>query len=131
MWNPPADLSPEAIAWIEAQAAITSARVASRLQAQIDRAEDRVSGVFLALAHMLPHLIKDNREMRHSLCRSWGAVSEELRQIECYGKTPNPGETMELLDARDMLFQVMDQLGLWGDALQPAVPPRKVPRRAA
>lgn len=122
MWNPPADLSPETAAWIQAQAAITTARAAARLQADIDRAEDRVSGVVLALAQLLPHLVKADPELRRTLGRSWAAVAHEVVQIEDFGKRPEPGITIELLEARDVLFQALECSGLWGDALDP-VPP--------
>lgn len=133
MWNPPADLSPEAAAWIQTQAAVTTARVAARLQAQIDRAEDRTNGVLLALAQLLPHLVEADPKLRRSLGRAWAAISEEVQQIEEFGKVPNPGETLELLEAREVLFQALDFSGLWGDALKPAAKAKRPPppRRAA
>ena len=55
--NIPADLSPEAAAWLQAQMAISNARTAAVLREEINKVDDWANGIFAALRDAIGHLL--------------------------------------------------------------------------
>lgn len=124
----PAGLSPEICAWIQAQITLSNARNAATLRAEINKVDDWANGVFLALKDVVLPLLKDHPGAACEVGPVWRKAAEQFEQIEQGTPPADPDETLELLEARKMLYRIFDILGLWHQAAQASV--QKPARRA-
>lgn len=110
----PADLSPETAAWLQAQMVIHNARTAAVLREEINKVDDWANGIFAALRDALGHLLGEARPIvGDGLGRDWAKASQDLaRLIDGAPPVHHPGESMELLEARAMLYDFYARLGL-------------------
>lgn len=114
--NLPADLSPETAAWMRMQMTMAAARAVEPLKAEINKVDDWANGVFVALKDVLLPLLKDHPATARDVGPQWRKAAEEFERIEQGGATADPDETLELLEARKMLYRVFEMLGLWRKA---------------
>jgi len=110
----PTDLSPEVAAWLQAQMAINNARTAAVLREEINKVDDWANGIFAALRDALGHLLGEARLIvGEGLGRDWSKASQDLlRMLDGEPPVHHPGESMEQLEARAMLYDFYARLGL-------------------
>ena len=110
----PADLSPEAAAWVQAQMVIHNARTAAVLREEINKVDDWANGIFAALRDALGHLLGEARPIvGDGLGRDWASAAQDFKRLMAGADPVNhPGETMEQLEARAMLYDFYARLGL-------------------
>lgn len=124
----PAGLSPEVSSWIQAQIAMSNASNAATLRAEINKVDDWANGVFVALKDVLLPLLNDHPDAACEVGPQWRKAAEQFERIEQGNPTADPDETLELLEARKMLYRVFELLGLWRNAAVASV--QKPARRA-
>lgn len=112
MTNFPADLTPEAAAWMHAQIAISNARSAAILRDEIRKVDDWADGIFVALRDVVGNLLFDTNDLGRDLGRSWARAASRFEQISDHGDTPDIGESPELLEARKILFNLYSSIGV-------------------
>lgn len=112
--NIPADLSPEAAAWLQAQMAISNARTAAVLREEINKVDDWANGIFAALRDALGHLLGEARPIvGDGLARSWGKAAQDFDSIMAGSKAAHhAGESLEQLEARALLYRFYVRLGM-------------------
>ena len=112
--NIPADLSPEAAAWLQAQMAISNARTAAVLRAEINKVDDWANGIFAALRDALGHLLGEARPiLGEGLARNWCKAAQDFDSIMAGGKAAHhAGESLEQLEARALLYRFYVRLGM-------------------
>ena len=124
----PAGMSPEVSAWIQAQITLSNASNAATLRAEINKVDDWANGVFMALKDALLPLLKDHPATACDIAPQWRKAAEQFEQIEQGSPPADPDETLELLEARKMLYRIFEVLGLWRNATVASV--QKPARRA-
>ena len=114
MTNFPADLSPEAAAWMHTQIAISNARTAAVLREEINKVDDWANGIFAALRDAFGHLLGEARPIvGDGLARSWGKAAQDFDSIMAGDKTAHHvGESLEQLEARALLYRFYVRLGM-------------------
>ena len=112
--NIPADLSPEAAAWLQAQMAISNARTAAVLREEINKVDDWANGIFAALRDALGHLLGEARPIvGDGLARSWGKAAQDFDSVMAGSKAAHhAGESLEQLEARALLYRFYVRLGM-------------------
>lgn len=128
--NFPADLSPETAAWIQAQIAISKARTVATLHAEIDKVDDWTNGVFVALNDVLQPLLRELPALGQQLAPAWRRTAERFDALQTGGAVPDRenDESLEVLEARKMLFRICASLDLWPQPAR-ARPVRVVPSK--
>ncbi|MES2947520.1 MAG: hypothetical protein V4858_03165 [Pseudomonadota bacterium] len=116
--NLPAELSPEAAAWMRVQMTIAAARAVEPLQAEINRVDDWANGLFAALRDVLPVLLRKNPELARQIAPQWRKAAEDFDRIHLQGKPAKPDEPLEFLEARKMLYRIFGLMGVWTEAEQ-------------
>lgn len=124
MTNLPTDLTPETAAWLQAQMAIHSARTAAVLREEINKVDDWANGVFVALRDVLMHQFKQNPKLVQAVMGQWALAAEKFNQAENEGVALPEGETLELLEARKMLYELSVVLGSMPAPRTPAMQQR-------
>lgn len=109
----PHGLTPEAMTWVRAQVFIASAQAVAPIETELRRMEEWGNGLFIVLVQMLPYLLKSHPEMAMALATEWRKVAEDCDRIERQGVPEHSDEPLEFLEARRILFTVLNQLGLW------------------
>ena len=111
--NIPADLSPEAAAWLQAQMAISNARTAAVLREEINKVDDWANGIFAALRDALGNQLGDAPSIGRALARDWGKAAQDFDSIMAGGKAAHhAGESLEQLEARALLYGFYVRLGM-------------------
>lgn len=111
--NIPADLSPEAAAWLQAQMVINNARTAAVLREEINKVDDWANGIFAALRDALGNVLGDAPAIGRALARDWSRAAQDFDCIMAGGKaTHNKGESLEQLEARALLYRFYVRLGM-------------------
>lgn len=114
MTNQPADLSSETTAWLHAQIAVAAARAVAPLREELDKLDDWANGLFVVLTNVLPHLLRAQPEMAAKLAPQWRKAAERFEALEVSGaRRAGDGETLELLEARKMLYRIFAVMELW------------------
>jgi len=111
MTNFPADLTPEAAAWMQAQIVISNARTAALLREEINKVDDWANGLFAVLRDVLAHQLRESPELGQSLASSWGRAARDFDRINDQGMPAKPHEPLEFLEARKMLYRLFTTLG--------------------
>lgn len=124
----PAGLSPEVSAWIQAQIALSNASNAATLRAEINKVDDWANGVFVALKDVLLPLLKDHPATARDVGPQWRKAAEQFERIDQGYPPAEPDETLELLEARKMIYRIFELLGVWRMAAVASV--QKPARRA-
>ena len=110
----PADLSPEAAAWLLTQITIANARTAALLRAEIDKLDDWANGLFVVFTNVLPHLLRTRPELAAQLAPQWCKAAEQFEALQASGmRHTRNGESLELLEARKMLYRIFAVMELW------------------
>jgi hypothetical protein len=93
---------------------INNARTAAVLREEINKVDDWANGIFAALRDALGHLLGEVRPIvGDGLGRDWSTAAQDLARVMDGGTPVNhPGESMELLEARAMLYDFYSRLGL-------------------
>lgn len=113
MNNIPADLSPEAASWLQAQMVINNARSAAILRAEINKVDDWANGIFAALRDALGNVLGDAPAIGRALAKDWGKAAQDFDGIMAGGTpTHNRGESLEQLEARALLYRFYVRLGM-------------------
>ena len=73
-------------------------------------------------------LLKDHPATACDIAPQWRKAAEQFEQIEQGSPPADPDETLELLEARKMLYRIFEVLGLWRNATVASV--QKPARRA-
>lgn len=111
--NIPADLSPEAAAWLQAQMAISNARTAAVLREEINKVDDWANGIFAALRDALGNQLGDAPSIGRALARDWSKAAQDFNGIMAGGKAVHhKGESLEQLEARALLYGFYVRLGM-------------------
>lgn len=108
----PADLSPEAAAWIQTQITLSNARTAAVLRTEINKVDDWANGIFAALRDMLLQQLQANPALAAGLAPEWRQAAEAFDRIDVQGLPATPDEPLEFLEARKMLYRLSSALGL-------------------
>ncbi len=111
MTNLPADLTPEAAAWMHTQIAISNARTAATLRREIDKVDDWANGVFAALRDVLAHLLRESPQLGQALASDWSQAARDFDRIDVLGLPARPDEPLEYLEARKMLYRFFGVMG--------------------
>ena len=107
----PADLTPEAAAWMHAQIAISNARTAAVLREEINKVDDWANGIFAALRDVLGHLLRESPQLGQALASDWSQAARDFDRIDVLGLPAQPDEPLEYLEARKMLYRFFGVLG--------------------
>lgn len=114
MTNIPADLSPETAAWLQAQLVISNARTAATLRAEINKVDDWASGLFMALRDVLAPLLCELPAAAQRLAPVWGEAAQRFDALHAGQAVDGEDwETLELLEARKMLYRIFEVAKLW------------------
>lgn len=109
----PADLSPEAAAWLQAQMVIQNARTAAVLREEISKVDDWANGIFAALRDALGNLLGDAPAIGRALARDWSGAAQDFDRIMAGEKAAHhKGESLEQLEARALLYRFYVRLGI-------------------
>ena len=110
----PAALDPETAAWMQAQMAISTARAVAPLRAELDKLDDWANGIFVALTDLIPFLLLKHPALARQLQPQWRSAAErfDALQTECNSCSAE-GESLELLEARKMLYRIFAVMRLW------------------
>lgn len=111
--NIPAELSPEVAAWMRVQMSIAAARAVEPLKDEISKVDEWANGLFVALRDVLPVLLLDSPALTREIEPQWRKAAEEFDRIEQHGQQANGDESLELLEARKMLYRLFAVCGLW------------------
>ncbi|QSI33320.1 hypothetical protein GNX71_28650 [Variovorax sp. RKNM96] len=110
----PSTLSPEATAWLHTQIAIQTARAVAPLREEMDRLDDWANGLFVVFTNVLPFMLREQPKLAEQLAPQWLSAAERFDALQATGdKRTKDGETLELLEARKMLYRVFEVLKLW------------------
>ena len=112
MTHLPADITPEAAAWMHTQIALSNARTAATLRREIDKVDDWANGIFAALRDVLQHQLRESPALASALAKDWGPAARAFDRIEVRGLPPAPDEPLEFLEARKMYFRLFGSVGL-------------------
>ncbi|WP_422097452.1 hypothetical protein [Variovorax sp.] len=113
----PSALTPEATAWMQAQIAIHTARAVAPLREELDKLDDWANGLFVVLADVLPQLLRAHPSAAAAIAPRWERAAESFDAVLASGqRKTNEGESLELLEARKMLYRVFAVVGLWPKA---------------
>jgi len=121
----PAGLSLEAAAWVETRIALENARRAAALQTEIEKVDEWANGIFAALRDLLMHQLLLQPELALGLAADWRQAALGFERIDAKGEQPRPGESLEYLEARKMLYEAFTHLGLMPAAARRPEPPRR------
>lgn len=117
----PSTLSPEATAWMQAQIAISTARAVAPLREELDKLDDWANGLFVIFSEVLPALLREHPEMAAQLAPQWAGAAKRFDALQTSGqRRTKDGESLELLEARKMLYRLFAVAGVWGKARQNA-----------
>jgi len=103
----PADLSPETVAWLHAQMAISNAHTAALLRAEINKVDDWANGIFAALLDVLAVQLRADPQLGEALAQGWNNAACAYDRIHVHGMPAQPDEPLEFLEARKMLYRVL------------------------
>ena len=109
--NIPADLSPEAAAWLQAQMVIHNARTAAVLREEINKVDDWANGIYAALRDVLMHQLRESPDLGKALAKNWSRVARDFDRIHVHGLPAKQDEPLEFLEARKMFYRVFSHLG--------------------
>lgn len=109
--NTPADLSPEAAAWLQAQMVIHNARTAAVLREEINKVDDWANGIFAALRDLLAVQLRGAPELGQALAKEWHIAARDFDRIHVQGLPAKQDEPLEYLEARKMLYRLFSHLG--------------------
>lgn len=127
----PSPLTPEVSAWLQTQIAMSTARAMAPLREELSKLDDWANGLYLVLNDVLPFLLRTHPNLGREIAPRWQAAAERFDCIDVEGHVPEPDESLELLEARKMLYRMFALLKLWPEpeARRPAKP-AAVRRRA-
>lgn len=111
--NIPAELSPEVAAWMRVQMSIAAARAVEPLKEEISKVDEWANGLFVALRDVLPVLLLESPALTREIEPQWRKAAEEFDRVEQHGHQANDEESLELLEARKMLYRLLSVCGLW------------------
>ncbi|MBK1612079.1 hypothetical protein CKO44_01155 [Rubrivivax gelatinosus] len=104
----PADLSPEAAAWLQTQMVIANAQTAAILREEIDKSDEWATGVFCVVRDLMGELLADDPRVGRALAKAWKPAALSYER----GDEVGPGaEPMLRLEARRMLYRFFVSLG--------------------
>lgn len=109
----PAELSPAACAWMRMQMTIAAARAVEPLRAELRTVEDFANGVFLVLAQVLPQLLKESPELAARLAPQWRLDAQKFDALLSSGQAHDGDESIDLLEARKLLYETGATMNLW------------------
>ena len=119
MTNVPADLSPETAAWLHAQIAISTARAVAPLREELDKVDDWAGGLFVVFTNVLPHLLRTQPELAARLAPQWRKAAQRFDALQARGaQRTKDGESLEMLEARKMLYRIFAVMELWPEQAQ-------------
>jgi len=107
----PADLSPETVAWMQAQMAINNARTAAVLREEINKVDDWANGIFAALRDLLAVQLRGAPQLGQALAKEWSIAARDFDRIHVQGQPARQDEPLEYLEARKMLYRLFSHLG--------------------
>lgn len=111
--NLPADLSPATCAWMRVQMTIAAARAVEPLRAELRTVEDFANGVFLVIAQVLPQLLIESPELAARLAPQWRQDAAKFNAMFSSGTAHDGDESIDLLEARKLLYETGVDLNLW------------------
>lgn len=95
------------------QMTIAAARAVELVRAEITRVDDFSNGLFVVLAQVLPHILRDQPALAARLAPHWGDIAERFNAAEQGQLNLCAGETLDLLEARKLLYEVGVDMFLW------------------
>jgi hypothetical protein len=126
--NLPAELSPAVCAWMRMQMTIAAARAVEPLRTELRTVEDFANGVFLVIAQVLPQLLKESPELAARLAPQWRLDAKKFDSMMSSGIAQDGDESIDLLEARKLLYETGADLNLWPVAQGKKAHVRAVPR---
>lgn len=110
----PADMSPEAAAWLHTQIVIHNARTAAVLRAEISKVDNWANSIFAALRDLMGHALFELPALRAPIDKDWVCDAQDFARAS-QGERPvhNPAATAEELEARAMLHRYFVRLGVF------------------
>lgn len=111
--NLPADLSPATCTWLRVQMTIASARAVEPLRAEIKRVDDFTNGLFLVIAQVLPHILIEQPALAAKLAPHWRLDAQRFDALEAGATPKDDDESLDLLEARSILYNMGLDLTLW------------------
>lgn len=111
--NLPSGLSAETCAWMRVQMTIAAARAVELVRAEITRVDDFSNGLFVVLAQVLPQILRDQPALAARLAPHWCDIAERFNAAEQGRLKLDAGETLDLLEARKLLYEVGVDMSLW------------------
>jgi hypothetical protein len=106
-------LSPELAAWLQARICEAVEQAVTPLRVQIEQVDDWANGVYVALSEVLVPLLKLQPELALYLQPLWADAAHRYAQLEHSVQADDFHETLELLEARKMLYEHLDLLKAW------------------
>lgn len=120
MKTTPAGLTPEVAAWMTVQMQAVASRAVGRVELQIQMVDEFSEGILELLIEVLPGLLRANPDLAMKVMPLWLNAVHRHHVLEAGGAPIRPGDSQELLDARVMMFDKAQQLGVWQDAANAA-----------
>ncbi len=109
----PENLPIDTATWMRLQIIIATTRAVAPLQDEISKLEDFACGIYGVLRNLVPHLMRSQPGLAQQLEPHWRGAALRTEELENGVRLPEPGETVELLEARTDLYQYLKELNLW------------------
>jgi len=117
---------------MHAQITVGTARAVAPLREELDKLDDWANGLFVVLAEALPLLMRGRPAVAAELAPRWAAVAGRFDALQASGQRRNQeGESLELLEARKMLYRLFAVADLWKVSAAKRQGERAMPRRRA
>jgi hypothetical protein len=126
--NLPTELSPATYAWMRVQMTIAAARAVEPLRAELRTMEDFANGVFIVIAQVLPHILIENPALAARLAPQWRLDAQKFDAMQLGALPQDEDESLDLLEARKLLYETGVDLALWPKVPNKSSPLRAVPR---
>ena len=111
----PAGLSPEIATWMTIQMQAVASRAVERVEVRAKMLDDFSEGILELLTEVVPELLRSNPAVAVKVMPIWLNALQRHKVLEAGGHPIRPGDSPELLDARVMVFNRAEEMGVWQD----------------
>lgn len=126
--NLPAELSPATCAWMRLQMTIAAARAVEPIRAELRTMEDFANGMLIVIAQVLPQILIESPALAARLAPQWRLDAQKFDAMQSGAYPQDEDESLDLLEARKLLYETGVDLALWPKVANKNSPVRSVPR---
>lgn len=86
----------------------------AQLRGELDRLDDWANGIYMALYELALPLLQSHPDIAHKVAPGWQRAAEVFDRLEVEtGQAENFHETAELLEARKLLYRMIEPSGVF------------------